>query len=252
VVQRLKSPQKGKAIKAMKKVVFTLFFICIAYISIAQITILPVFGGKPITEDTWFVAENGDSIQFDNIRFYLSNIQFEMDDKKLINDTVKAHLVDVFEPSTLKIALKNSDFNKIKTMRFNIGIDSLTNVSGALDGDLDPQKGMYWAWQSGYINMKIEGRSPQCKSRKNVFQYHIGGYLSPFYSMKNVELLVKNSQNVIASNVATEGVVLKIDFSKFFENITIPIQNSIMMPCREAMQLADYSTSMFSIYEPKN
>jgi hypothetical protein len=228
----------------MKKAVFILFFICIAYKSIAQITISPVFGDKSITEDTWFVTKNGDSIQFDNIRFYLSNIQFEMDDKTVIEDTVKAHLFDVFEPTTLKIALTHIDFNKIKTMRFNIGIDSLTNVSGALGGDLDPQKGMYWAWQSGYINMKIEGRSPQSKNRKNVFQYHIGGYLQPFYAMRRVEMPV-NAQN-------TEGGVLKMDLAKFFENITISTQNSIMMPCKEAMQLADYSTSMFSIYEPKN
>ena len=89
----------------MKNHFFILFFICIAYKSVAQITILPVFGDKPITEETWFVSKHGDSIQFDNIRFYLSNIQFEMDNKTVILDAVKAHLVDIFEPITLKIAL---------------------------------------------------------------------------------------------------------------------------------------------------
>lgn len=229
---------------SVKSVKSLFILLCLAYESMAQITILPVFDDKPITENTWFVSKNGDSIQFDNIRFYLSNIQFEMGDKTLIKDTVKAYLIDIFEPTTLKIALKNMGFSKIKAMRFNIGIDSLTNVSGALSGDLDPQKGMYWAWQSGYINMKIEGRSPQCKNRKNVFQYHIGGYLPPFYAMRQLEMPLNQTY--------TEGVNLYIDFSKFFENITIPIQNSIMMPCREAMQLADYSTSMFSIHAPKN
>jgi hypothetical protein len=222
-----------------RKHIFILLFLCIAYKIGAQITILPVLGDKPITEETWFVSKNGDSIQFDNIRFYISNIQLEMADKPLVLDTVKAHLVDIFEPNTLKIGLSKIDFKQVKTLHFNIGIDSLTNVSGALGGDLDPQKGMYWAWQSGYINMKIEGRSPQCKNRKNVFQYHIGGYLPPFYAMRHVELPV-NAQN-------TEGVLLKIDFAKFFENIHIASQNSIMMPCKEAMQLADYSVQMFSI-----
>ena len=238
----------------MKKVVFILFFICIAYKSIAQIIISPVFGDKPITENTWFVSKKGDSIQFDNIRFYLSNIHFETIENQIVSDVEKAHLVDVFEPTALKIALKNIDFNKIKTMRFNIGIDSLTNVSGALGGDLDPQKGMYWAWQSGYINMKIEGRSPQCKNRKNMFQFHIGGYLQPFYAMRQVEIPVKAQNTVEERNpdIFGKGVILRIDFLKFFENITISTQNSIMMPCKEALQLADYSTSMFSIYASKN
>jgi hypothetical protein len=214
------------------KCLFSVLFLCIAYKIGAQITILPVFGDKPIAADTWFVSKNGDSIQFDNIRFYLSNIQLEMDDKTLIADTVKAHLIDVFEPNSLKIAFPKVDYKHVKMLGFNIGIDSLTNVSGALGGDLDPQRGMYWAWQSGYINLKIEGRSPQCKNRKNVFQYHIGGYLSPFYAMRQITLPV-NAQN-------TEGSLLKIDFSKLFDNIHIASQNSIMMPCKEAMQLADY------------
>jgi hypothetical protein len=223
----------------------------------AQVTILPVFGDKPIGEGQWVMSKKGDSIQFDNIRFYLSNIEFVREDKSIIKDTAIAHLIDVFEPNTLKIDLQKIDFSQVKTMRFNIGIDSSTNVSGALGGDLDPQKGMYWAWQSGYINMKIEGRSPQCKHRKNVFQYHIGGYLQPFYSMRSVELPVnaRNTEGVsiVGTNPKSETrnpkftVVLRIDFSKFFEQINIANLNSIMMPCAEAMQLADYSVNMFSI-----
>jgi hypothetical protein len=223
----------------LKKRFFVLLFLCIAHEIGAQMTILPVFGDKPITENTWFVSKNGDSIQFDNIRFYLSNIQLVMDDKSVIRDSIKAHLVDVFEPNSLHIALPKVDFKHVKTLRFDIGIDSLTNVSGALSGDLDPQRGMYWAWQSGYVNMKIEGRSPQCKSRKNVFQYHIGGYLPPFYGKRHVELPV-NAQY-------TEGSFLKMDFSKFFDFLHITSQNSIMTPCKDAMVLADLSVLMFSI-----
>ena len=244
---------------SVKSVKFFFILLCLAYHSRAQITLLPVFSDTPIKEDMWFVTKNKDSIQFDNIRFYLSNIEFEKEDKLIIKDAAKAHLMDIFEPNTLQIALKNIDFNKIKTMRFNIGIDSLTNVSGALGGDLDPQKGMYWAWQSGYINMKIEGRSPQCKNRKNVFQYHMGGYLSPFYSMRSVELAINAQNSEGVSDIGalsksdnpnskyTEGVILQIDFSKFFENINIAAQNSIMMPCEQAMELADYSVQMFSV-----
>ena len=62
----------------------------------------------------------------------------------------------------------------MKRIYFQIGIDSLTNVSGDLDGDLDPALGMYWAWNSGYINMKLEGKSSSCKSVKKEFQFHIG------------------------------------------------------------------------------
>lgn len=223
-----------------------------AYPATAQLSILPIFGDRPIAENTWYMSTKGDSVQFDNIRFYLSNIQFEMDDKTWIKDTVSAHLIDVFDPASLQITTQKIDLKRLKTIHFNLGIDSLTNVSGALGGDLDPQKGMYWAWQSGYINLKIEGRSPRCKTRKNVFQYHIGGYLQPFYSMRKVELPINNAGVNRNRGGVPQGVILTVDFSLFFENLSIPTQNSIMMPGKDAMQLADYSTSMFSIHAPKN
>ena len=78
-------------------------------------------------------------------------------------------------------------------IKFNLGIDSLTNVSGVMGGDLDPTKGMYWTWQSGYINFKMEGSSAVCPTRNHEFQFHIGGYQDPFYAMQTLELEVKNS-----------------------------------------------------------
>jgi hypothetical protein len=201
--------------------------------------IKPVFGDKPITENTWFVSAQGDSILLENVRFYLSDIQWERADKSIIKDTVKARLVDIFDTSTLQIFFQIVDFKQIRTLRFNIGVDSATNVSGAMGGDLDPQKGMYWAWQSGYINLKIEGRSPQLTTRKNQFQFHLGGYLQPFYALRSVELPV-NAKN-------TAGGVLVVDVSKFFKNIHITTQKSIMSPCKEAIPLADFSVQMFSI-----
>ena len=213
--------------------------LCCSILGFAQnnsLRILPVFGKTPITEDRWFVSANSDSLQFDNIRFYLSNISIELENGQTIHDTERAHLIDVFEPSTLVISFQNIHDKRFKKMRFNIGIDSTTSVAGALGGDLDATKGMYWAWQSGYINMKIEGRSPQCSNRKNVFQFHIGGYMQPYYAMRQLELPLN-----------TEGVVLTVDVSKFFENIHISEQNSIMIPCKEAMSLADLSVQLFSI-----
>ena len=225
---------------------FFIFLLCLPFHGFSQglrINVLPVFGNETIAEDTWFVSSNGDSIQIENMRFYLSNIQFVLQNGQIVNDNQKAHLVDVFEPNSLTFLIENIGDKAIKQMQFNIGIDSTTSVSGALSGDLDPSKGMYWAWQSGYINMKIEGRSPVCKTRKNVFQFHIGGYMQPFYAMRRVELSLNEHH--------TEGFTLKINLSDFFKNIHLATQNSLMIPSQEAMQLADWSVKMFSIDAPK-
>jgi len=95
---------------------------------------------------------------------------------------------------------------------------------------------MYWAWQSGYINMKIEGNSNSCKTRKNAFHFHIGGYLQPNYAMRKIVLYPKS-----------ENFDIVMDLSKLFDHIHLSETNSIMIPGKEAMKLADLTTTVFSV-----
>ena len=56
-----------------------------------------------------------------------------------------------------------------------LGVDSVLNYNGVHEGALDPINGMYWTWQTGYINCKLEGNII-CDSSRKSFEYHIGGY----------------------------------------------------------------------------
>ena len=93
---------------------------------------------------------------------------------------------------------------------------------------------MYWAWQSGYVNLKIQGKSSSCKTRKNEFQFHIGGYMKPNYAIRRIELVPKN-----------QNLDLIIDIAEFFFKIELSETNSIMIPSKKAMELADISIKMF-------
>jgi hypothetical protein len=95
---------------------------------------------------------------------------------------------------------------------------------------------MYWAWQSGYINMKIQGNSKSCKTRKNAFDFHIGGYLKPYYASRKITLEPKNNR-----------LNVKVDLSKLFSKISLSETNSIMIPGKQAMEIADKSIQMFSL-----
>ncbi len=123
----------------------------------------------------------------------------------------------------------------ISKVSFAIGIDSLTSTSGAMAGDLDPINGMYWAWQSVYINMKIEGKSPSCHTKKNGFQFHIGGYMQPNYAMR---------KKVITVN-SIGDITIAIDVAILLSEIDLKNTNSVMIPGEVAMDLADISTKMF-------
>lgn len=179
-----------------------------------------------------YVSKNQDTLQLTSLKFYLSNLKIEFENDTFYTDD-KTILINFEDLRSVKIPLLNKG-KKIKAISFSIGVDSLSSVSGALEGDLDPSKGMYWAWQSGYINMKMEGTSSSCKTRKNSFYFHIGGYLDPNYALRKVKLIPKSDKIEIEINLAT-----------FFDGITLSNTNSIMIPGKQAMELADLSVKMF-------
>lgn len=188
------------------------------------------FGNTPLELNKKYISTN-DTLQIEAFKCYVSNIEIQYADSSVFKPEDNYHLIDIEDLNTLKIPI-SAIKKPIKKITFNIGVDSLASVSGALGGDLDPVKGMYWAWQSGYINMKVEGRSKSCQTRKNEFQFHIGGYLKPNYAMRKVEL-----------NTADTNVI--IDLAELFSNIKLANSNSIMIPGKQAMAIADYSVKMF-------
>lgn len=200
------------------------------------------FGAEDLELGKKYVSENKDTLQIDLFKFYLSNIEIQYSDKTIYNQTNSYHLIDIENPNSLWIPICNKNILAIQNVSFNIGIDSQSSVSGALAGDLDPTKGMYWAWQSGYINMKIDGQSsscnPEASGRKNEFHFHIGGYLQPNYAMRNV---------VLETTKPTSELNISVDLAKLFSKIALTKTNSIMIPGKEAMQIADFSIKMFKI-----
>ncbi|RTY93687.1 MbnP family protein [Flavobacterium sp. GT3R68] len=196
------------------------------------------FGKLPLEPSKTYISENKDTLQIDLFKFYLSDIQIFYSDHTVFKQQNSYHLIDIENPDSNRIPLCDYSKKKITKIIFNIGIDSLTSVSGAMADDLDPTKGMYWAWQSGYINMKLEGRSKSCKTRKNAFQFHIGGYLKPEYAMRTITLEPKN---------ATSNLELNVGVATLFSKVALSEINSIMIPGKQAMKFADYSIKMFSI-----
>jgi hypothetical protein len=158
----------------------------------------PTFSNQSLNQEVYYRLNAQDSIQFTSFKFYISHLELMNGNKVVWKDKVTYHLIDAFDEKTLVLQIpSNISFTKIK---FQLGIDSLTNVSGAMGGDLDPTKGMYWTWQSGYINFKLEGTSNICKTRHNEFQFHLGGYQQPFNSLQTVFVQVSKSTNIEAEH----------------------------------------------------
>ena len=120
-----------------------------------------------------------------------------------------------------------------------LGIDSTTNMGGAMAGDLDPMKGMYWTWQSGYINFKLEGSSNLCPTFKNEFQFHFGGYAFPNNALQTIILNVNMDKNIS----------IEMDISAFLKEINLEKENLVMSPSQQVIELSKKVASIFKVKE---
>ena len=223
-----------------KPIIFILLFILKLNGITAQVNVYfnPMFvGNKLELNKQYFIVNSTNSIQIETLKFYISNMEFYNTEQLVFKEKNSFHLIDAEDSTTfnLMINLKpNINFNQIK---FNIGIDSITNYGGAMGGDLDPTKGMYWTWQNGYINFKIEGKSNLSIAKSNDFVFHLGGYQNAFSTLQTIQLPVQNSE-VIPINMAIDKWINEIDLAK---------QNHIMSPSKEAVILSNKLSTIFSV-----
>jgi len=212
-------------------ILFVLFFP--GYIFSQMLSFVPVYNGERVSLSSR-IESNGEWIEFEDCRFYISHL-VTYSSGKVWKDDEKAHLIDLEENSSLILTPLSV---KIDSISFLIGIDSTTNISGILEGDLDPINGMYWAWNSGYINFKLQGKSSKSSTADKSFEFHLGGYLSPYQTVQSVTLPVKNAQ---------ETIEIEIDLSRFIEQVDISIMNSIMILGKDAVHLSEFLPLIFQV-----
>jgi hypothetical protein len=114
------------------------FFLCIlSLMAIGQkqvsceLCFHPVFGKDALALEKYYPINQTDSIQITALRFYISNIELLDKNKTVWKEPNSYHLVDISNVKSLNIPLNNADKVKYSRIKFNFGIDSVTNVSGA-------------------------------------------------------------------------------------------------------------------------
>jgi hypothetical protein len=192
--------------------------------------IVIIYHQKEILLNDTSISKN---FQINNFKFYLSNIRLYNTNLLVDEELNSYHLIDLLDTSKNKLKLRRTNNNPFNRIEFNLGIDSATNVSGALEGDLDPTNNMYWTWQSGYINLKFEGIIDNSDYR----EYHLGGYAHPNNALQKVSFKMNSSANTI----------IYIHLDNFIHSIPDSIPFKFMTPDPKAVYLSQLFAKCLSI-----
>jgi len=220
----------------MKQVLLNILFVCQIALSVAQsasqtitISFLPSYNQKPLNlANEPFLANSEDSLSISLFKCYVSSIQLLKQNQVVHKVPNSFYLINAADSNSFNKKINIPIDVQFDSIQFTLGLDSTINVSGALGGDFDPMKGMYWTWQSGYINLKLEGSSNKCASRNRSFEFHLGGYRFPYLNSQNVVLPVKSRNN---------SIQIEMDIAKFISYVDFSNQHHIMTPSKEAVML---------------
>jgi hypothetical protein len=204
-----------------------------------NLKLVPIYDGKPFSVSEPFQPNDSNHLQLSVLRFYISNIRLMYNGRVVLAEPNSYHLVDAAASKPFELAIAGAEKLVFDRICFDLGIDSVTNISGVKGGDLDPTKGMYWSWQSGYVNFKLEGRSDVCPSRNQTFQFHLGGYLPPYQCLQTVTLPVSHPNSLL----------IQLDIQSVLSHLNLAKEYQIMSPSAEGVRIATIVANAFKVSE---
>ncbi|WP_207495952.1 MbnP family protein [Aridibaculum aurantiacum] len=195
----------------------------------------------------------GENYTLSAFKYYVSNIVLPegAGSTAAVNEY---RLVDEANASTKSFTI-NLPRNHFSGFSFLLGVDSVRNVSGTQSGDLDPVKGMFWTWNSGYVMAKLEGTSPVSPAPANSLSLHIGGFRTGENATRRIDLALPAGSMIHLSKNKVSEIVIEADASTWFQGVhDLPIASNPLChsPGTLAVKFADNYSRMFKIVAVNN
>ncbi len=146
-----------------------------------RIEITHIVGEAPLRLGESYRTAAGDEWSAEHLRYYLSNFRLRRGDAAWFanpqseQDSRGYFLVDEADAASKRFAIGPVPPGSYSGLEFAVGVDAARNSGGAQTGTLDPARGMFWTWNTGYIFFLFEGHSPQSPDEAYALTWHVGG-----------------------------------------------------------------------------
>jgi hypothetical protein len=191
-----------------------------------------------------YVNQFGEPFTITRFKYYIAHISITGPDGKPHVLSNKTWLIDEAD-SASKTLTFTTDVTAPQQLSFVMGVDSVLNVSGVQTGDLDPLKGMFWTWNSGYIVARLEGRSDSSHAPGHYVTWDVGGFRSPANAARTIQLSIPAGTAAVSQVLVVHANLLA--WFNAIHPVKISQQPLCHQPGKLAMQLADNYAAMFAV-----
>jgi hypothetical protein len=164
-----------------------------------------------------YINPLGQDFTVTKFNYYISDIRLTRNDGKEFVSPMH-FLIKEDEPSSKRCFLEKIPPGEYTSIQFSIGVDSIKNCSGIQSGALDPINGMFWTWNTGYIFLKLEGKSTASSMPNGTLEYHIGGFKQPNNCIKTISLALEIP--LIITKKKSGMLILKTDVMELLKSPT--------------------------------
>jgi hypothetical protein len=211
-----------------------------------------VAGAAPLTTGIPSDLGDGQQVTIDRLRYYLSNFRLHrvagdwFEPTRNPDSDSGYYLVDEHAPGSKHFAIPSVPQGEYDRVEFLVGVDDARNHAGAQSGALDPARGLFWTWKSGYIFFQLEGQSPQSSSDGHRVNYHIGGGQPSLARVVSIALAPKTAR---VTNNIEPTIHLHLDVAQVFASVHVIriVDRPTAMDPRSALPLADNVAAAFAL-----
>lgn len=224
----------------------------------AKIIFSNMAGASPlnVAGDSVYTNSSGEPFTVTALRYYVSNFSFIKNDGSEVIMPADYYLIDQSGKTGIKRTISSIPAGTYKGVKFLIGVDSAKTVQGAQTGDLDPSNGMVWDWNTGYIFVKLEGKSPVAGTIDSAYQYHISGYrTSTNTNALHWAEVSFGSQPLVITASTLPQLYIKTDILEFFQNpynFSIADNPVVTLSNSTAVSISNNYADMFSFDHIQN
>jgi hypothetical protein len=197
-----------------------------------------------------YTNTSSENYSVSTFKYIVSNFVLTKTDGSVVTLTKDKciHFVNASEVASQSFQLTDVPAGDYASLSFVYGIDSATNMSQSHDG-VPGSTGMFWAWNSGYIFMKYEGK----RADNTEFVYHIAGSggtvdVPAGNNVRLVTIPFGGAKLSVGGDVSPK-LTVNVNTAKIFDGTsTFTIQNlgMIMTTTGDAGRIASNAAQMYS------
>jgi hypothetical protein len=159
---------------------------------------------------------HGDEFTVSTFKYYISNVQLGRANGSTYAVPDSYFLVDHALPTSQDLTMNNVPSGDYTSVSFTVGVDSARTKAGNFTGVLDGNNGMLWTMNGPeFINLKLEGRSPQSPTTGLVF--HLAGYKGAANNtIRTVKLPFATGTQLLVRPDHSPEIHMQVDIAKLF------------------------------------